>query len=69
MSEHLREVLGRAIRIAWLKRCRLKPDPRPEQKAEWEEMNEFDRETERCLADAVMETLLHLEDDENEDDL
>lgn len=48
----LREELGKAVRGAYVERCKLKPYPKCI--VPWEEMSEFDRETDRLIADAVM---------------
>lgn len=51
-----REKLGKAVRDAYVARCKLKADPHPKFDTPWEGMSEFDRETDRCIADAVVAT-------------
>lgn len=53
-----RERLGMAVRDAYAKRCALKSPPRADiASTPWEAMSEFDRETDRCIADAVLASL------------
>lgn len=61
-----RESLGRIVRDAWIERCKLKPNPRPDHVAPWEEMPEFDRETDRVIAEAVLAHLMSLLDEAKE---
>jgi hypothetical protein len=57
MPDELRELLGRAIHDARARRCEL--NPQSDHITPWNEASEFDRETDRCIGDAVMEALLH----------
>lgn len=48
-----RDELGQVVRNAWVDRCKLKPNPNPDHLLPWREMTEFDRETDRCIGEAV----------------
>lgn len=52
-----RDSLGRAVRDAWVERCKLKPNPRPGHLEPFECLSEFDQETDRCIGDAVVRHL------------
>jgi len=53
----IRDALGRAVRDAWVERCRLKPDPRPDHLVPFESLSPFDQETDRHIGDAVVRYL------------
>lgn len=59
MTNDLREQLGIIVRNAWVERCKLKSVYRPDHVAPWEEMSEFDKETDRVIGEEVAEFLGH----------
>lgn len=54
-----RNYFGRVVRDTWVQRYKQKhyfPYPDATQVAEWEDMTEYGRETDRLIAEAVMES-------------
>ena len=57
MDTELREYLGRVARLAWTEYCRKTGDKEPAHLMQWEELGEWDREADRCIAAAVSAAL------------
>jgi hypothetical protein len=49
----MREFYGRLVRECWIARARQHPNPKPSWLVPWEELDEWDRETDRCIGEAV----------------
>lgn len=54
MSDNpLREELGKAVRLAWVRYCQDTGDTKPSHLAPWEELSEWDQEADRRIGIAV----------------
>lgn len=49
----LREELGKAVRLAWVRYCQETGDTKPSHLAPWEELSEWDREADRRIGVAI----------------
>lgn len=48
-----RDYLGQIVRMAWVAWAQKQPSPKPSWLVPWSELNEVDREADRCIGEAV----------------
>lgn len=49
-----RDDLGKAVRDGWVKWAKTQPDPKSSWLVPWEDLNETDREADRCIGDGLV---------------
>ena len=63
ISDH-RELLGRMVREAWVAWAKTQPNAKESWLVPWENLDEAQKEADRCIGDAVWRVAVHLEEEQ-----
>ena len=54
MAEPTRDFYGQIVRMAWVEWAKTQPSPKPSWLVPWADLDEADKEADRCIGDAVV---------------